>query len=423
MAAKALTVVKADAVPWPERAARVLGAASLPPLPTPADEAFHFTNLRPISALKPHRDSDWELADVAAVLPVVDGPQVVVVNGRVVPQLTVLDGLKGASVRWDGVYPVPEVAEALAAYHAHQGGQVVEITADEGEVVLHVIQVLAGAQVPSGGTLKVRVAARAKLTLVEHLVGTADAAGWWNDHVALEVAAGGVLEQVLVQDLPLDAVLTRRQGGTFGSGAAYRAFTLQVGGRLARVASQFACAEEADIHHSGLALADDGQTHDTTLLLRHEDAGTASHIRQRNILRGKPGGKGAHAVFQGKFYVAQKAQKTDAYMLCESLLLAEGARVSAKPELEIYADDVKCSHGASTGRLQPEQLFYLAARGVPQAVAQRLLVAAFADALLDEAPAAAHALLSARVSRWLDGTPTVAPADDTVEMNTDWLED
>lgn len=414
-----LTVVHRDTLPFEERAARVLGAASLPPLPTPADEAWHYTNLRGVAALTPARAADYELAEVARALPVVDGPQVVVVNGRVAPQLSLLDGLAGGvAVEWQGVHTPLPCATPLCAWHAAQGGHVVEVTCDAGEALLNVITVLAGHDVPCGGTVKVRVATGARLTLVEHVVGTLDAQGWLNDRLVVEVEAGGYFDHVLVQDVPQACFVTRRQDTALADTASYRAHSVQVGATLARLENHLTCGTSSNLKLTGLTLTDNDQLHDTTVRVNHMDVATESHIRQRNILRGERG----HAVFQGKFYVAQKAQKTNAYMLCESLLLADGARVSAKPELEIYADDVKCSHGASTGRLQPDQLFYLAARGLDDTTARRLLVAAFAEALLDDVPAVAQPLLQRRVGEWLDGKERQLPVTDE-DINTDWLDD
>lgn len=415
---KPLTVVHADALPFEERAARVLGAANLPPLPTPADEAWHYTNLRGLAALTPARAADYELAEAARALPVVDGPQVVLVNGRVAPQLSLLDGLAtGTEISWHGVHAPLACDTPLCAWHMAQGGHVVSVRCTQGTAVLHVMNVLAGHDVPCGGTLKLEVAAGAHLVVVEHVTGTTGAHGWLNDRMVAHVAAGGTLEHVLVQSLPDRCFATRRHDVALADTAAYHGHLCHMGATLARVESVFDCGREVNLKLTGLALTDHHQLHDTTLRVNHTDVATHSHIRQRNILRGD----GGHAVFQGKFYVAQKAQKTDAYMLCESLLLADGARVSAKPELEIYADDVKCSHGASTGRLQPDQLFYLAARGLDDSTARRLLVAAFADDLLAEVPAAAQPLLRQRVEGWLDGrTPSRLTGDD--EMNTDWLD-
>ncbi|MFZ2587944.1 MAG: SufD family Fe-S cluster assembly protein [Alphaproteobacteria bacterium] len=414
MAHPKLTILKSDSLPWEDRAARVLGVASLPPLPTPRDEEWQATNLRPLMALPPHRDADWELASVAKALPVVQGPQLVLVNGRVVPQLSLLEGLHGISMLTDTSPSLPS-HDALDVYNNHQGGQMASVTVEGTASTLHVIHVLAGNEVPTGGSLWVNIYPNSSLTLIEHVVSTPAAAGWMNDQTHIHVAEHSTLHHVVIQNVSSHSVVTRKQHVDVASTATYTAFTLHTGGTLARLETHLNAHAASHVAITGLSLTDAAQTHDTTLRIRHHDVGTQTRIRHRSILRGST----AHAVFQGKFYVAQKAQKTNANMLAESLLLADGARARVKPELEIYADDVICSHGASTGSLNPDQVFYMAARGIPETEAKRLLVSAFAEAVLDDVPAPAHSLVAAHVNAWLDG-PTPAP-DADAEPDTDWL--
>ena len=109
----------------------------------------------------------------------------------------------------------------------------------------------------------------------------------------------------------------------------------------------------------------------------------------------------ARGVFQGRIEVARAAQKTDGYQMSQALLLSDQAEIDTKPELEIFADDVKCSHGATVGALDPEQMFYLRSRGVPEPEARAMLVHAFlAEALDAVAHEPARAALDAAVGRW-----------------------
>ena len=112
----------------------------------------------------------------------------------------------------------------------------------------------------------------------------------------------------------------------------------------------------------------------------------------------------ARGVFQGKIFVAREAQKTDGYQMNQALLLSDQAEIDAKPELEIYADDVKCSHGATAGALDEEQLFYMRSRGIPDAEARAILVRAFLDdalALIEDE--LIRAVLDGAVERWWIG--------------------
>jgi Fe-S cluster assembly protein SufD len=111
---------------------------------------------------------------------------------------------------------------------------------------------------------------------------------------------------------------------------------------------------------------------DTTTSLDHAAPDCASRQTYKTVLAGRSRG-----VFQGKILVRRPAQKTDGYQMNQALLLSEEAEIDSKPQLEIYADDVKCSHGATVGALDPDSLFYLRARGIPEAQAKAMLVEAF----------------------------------------------
>lgn len=129
---------------------------------------------------------------------------------------------------------------------------------------------------------------------------------------------------------------------------------------------------------------------DQVVLIKHNAPHCHSNQNFRYIVSSE-----AQAAFQGKILVARDAQKTEAYQLCKSLLLNEGAQVNTKPELEIYADDVKCSHGATSGELDEKALFYMQSRGVPRAEAKTLLIRAFIAEVFDglDAPEEAASLI------------------------------
>lgn len=137
---------------------------------------------------------------------------------------------------------------------------------------------------------------------------------------------------------------------------------------------------------------------DNYTLLEHAEPHCPSHELYKGILAGS-----ARAIFRGKIHVRQKAQHTDAYQQNENILLSDDARVNAKPQLEIYADEVKCSHGATIGQLDENALFYLQARGIPKAEARRILLRAFADEIvgrvaLDPVRAHLRAVIDARLA-------------------------
>jgi Fe-S cluster assembly protein SufD len=147
----------------------------------------------------------------------------------------------------------------------------------------------------------------------------------------------------------------------------------------------------------GVTMIGERQHADTTLVIHHAIGGGATRVLYKSAIDGE-----AEGVFQGKVIVARDAQKTDAKMTSRALLLSENAQFSAKPELEIYADDVQCGHGATSGQIDPNELFYLMARGIPRQEAEQLLVEAFLDDAIDHLGGGALAVpLKAMVSDWL----------------------
>ena len=139
----------------------------------------------------------------------------------------------------------------------------------------------------------------------------------------------------------------------------------------------------ASLDLAGVYLCPGAEHVDLRVLVRHAAPG----CRSRQLFKGIVGGT-ADAAFDGLIYVAREAQQTQAYQENHSLLLSETARVESRPQLEIYADDVQCSHGATTGYLNPDELFYLRSRGIPEPEARRLQMIAFLSPVLSRLPEA-----------------------------------
>jgi Fe-S cluster assembly protein SufD len=147
---------------------------------------------------------------------------------------------------------------------------------------------------------------------------------------------------------------------------------------------------------NGVQMAGDGQHVDTTTALDHAAPDCSSRQTYKTVLAGRSRG-----VFQGKIHVHQVAQKTDGYQMNQALLLSPEAEIDSKPQLEIYADDVKCSHGATVGALDADHLFFLRSRGIPEAQAKAMLVEAFLTEAVDAvADAAVRAALERGVAGW-----------------------
>ena len=155
--------------------------------------------------------------------------------------------------------------------------------------------------------------------------------------------------------------------------------------------------DDAQAHVAGAAMGDGDFHHDDTVFITHDAVNCESRQVFKKVLR-----NGATGVFQGKILVKAGAQKTDGYQKSQSLLLDEDAQFYAKPELEIYADDVACSHGSTSGAIDEEALFYLRSRGVPEILATDLLVLAFlADAIEEIENEEIAEDITARLDAWL----------------------
>jgi len=219
--------------------------------------------------------------------------------------------------------------------------------------------------------------------------------------VEIDVAEGGTFQHVRLQEGPR----APSAGHIFvrlGAGAQFKTFTLTADGELTRNEVVIDFAGDGAVGHVAGAVLAKGESHvDNTVFVTHGAEGCESRQVFKNVLAGQ-----ARVVFQGKIFVRRAGQRTDGYQISQAVLLNERAEFSAKPELEIYADDVKCSHGSTTGKLDETAMFYLRSRGVPRREAETMLVTAFAEeafAELDNAPLAEA--MRDHVARWMAERP------------------
>jgi Fe-S cluster assembly protein SufD len=283
-------------------------------------------------------------------------------------------------------------------------GVVIEVA--DGAVLakpLHIVHIASGnapAAMFTRSLLKLGKAAAA--TLVESFIA-AEGAKVYQAHDALVVAIGdnARLDQVRLIEDSHEAFNVVSSVVTLGSNAHFNTFGMTSGAGVSRYQAVIAVAGEgARVETNGVNLLNGRQHADTTLFLDHAVPNCAS----REIFRSVVDDHG-HSVFQGRIMVRPKAQKTDAKMMTRALLLSDDAEADNKPELEIFADDVTCGHGATTGALDESLLFYLRARGLSEKEAQALLIQAFVgeaiesivdDNLRELAVAAAQRWLAAR---------------------------
>ncbi|MEO0426259.1 MAG: SufD family Fe-S cluster assembly protein [Pseudomonadota bacterium] len=383
--------------------ARLLEAGA----PIKRDEYWRFTDPRALTVpMEPVGEREPEKASTAF-----DGIEAVTqhfVNGRYRPDLSdplALEGVAAGALS-DVLAQDISIARELfgkleAAGHEKvdrplamlntataREGLVLQVTG-EAPLPLH----LRHAQIGEGASMLrhlIRVEKGGSLTVLE--TGTPS-----NCVVEVDVADGGTFRHIRVQTgarAPSAAHIFAR----IGSEAKFQSFTLMADGKLTRNETVMDLVGDDAVGHIAGAVLGKADAHlDNTVFVTHSALNGESRQVFKNVLEGK-----ATAVFQGKIFVREGAQKTDGYQISQAVILEDGAEFLVKPELEIYADDVACSHGSTTGALDPDQLFYLTARGVPRKAAEAMLVAAFADeAIMEiEDDAIADAMREA-VSEWM----------------------
>ncbi|MBH71018.1 MAG: Fe-S cluster assembly protein SufD [Pelagibacteraceae bacterium] len=207
-----------------------------------------------------------------------------------------------------------------------------------------------------------------------------EAVYWNNIHNYICLKKNSNLDHYKIQLENIKSVHSSSTNVDCENSSLYNNFIFSVGGNLSRIeVTSSINSSDINFNIKGLYLAKTSQHHDITTLMQHKHPESKSNQHIKGILQ-----KDSSGVFQGKVIVEQDAQKTDAFQFNQNLLLSETAEVNAKPELEIYADDVKCSHGATTGELDEEMLFYLRSRGLKKEDAKKLLIEGFINELFDD---------------------------------------
>jgi Fe-S cluster assembly protein SufD len=226
--------------------------------------------------------------------------------------------------------------------------------------------------------LKVILEEGAELTLIERHDGKG--AYWKNMVTEISVGANAKFHHIRIVEDSVEAVHTNMVRVTIGRDAIYDGFALNLGAKLTRHEIHAVLnGPNIECSFNGLNLINGTQHADTTILMEHKAPHCRSNQFYRSVLDDS-----SRCVFQGKVHVHKIAQKTDGYQLSNAILLSDKAEMDTKPELEIYADDVKCSHGATTGQLDEEPIFYLRSRGLSDAQARLLLMDAFVDEVVDK---------------------------------------
>ncbi|WP_275782731.1 Fe-S cluster assembly protein SufD [Pararhizobium gei] len=373
-------------------------------LPTRRVEAWHYTDLRALLRAVPAADP---AAFAERVEPLFEGAAV----------LTVLNGKADAKGAPDGVN-VRTYAESLIDGVA--APDLIERDADDaiGRINGSFVRDGFEIEIPEGTQLEqplelqlvqsagqshsrfpVTFGAHSKAVVIERHLSVSDAPSLVTAVCDLILDEGAEITWIVLQQQGIADSHLAQVNFDLAENARLRLFIINAGGKLVRQEIHgVTTGEGADFKLRGINLLG-GDTHtDVTFTLGHDVANTTSTEVIRNVLFDR-----AKGVFQGQIRVAPDAQKTDAKMACNTLLLSDDADFSAKPELEIFADDVQCGHGATVIDINPTHLYYLRARGIPENKARAMLVNAFVDEIVEELEDEAMIEpLEAIIEAWLD---------------------
>lgn len=390
-----------DAVRRENRAAFAAGG-----LPGTRVEAWKYTALR---GLGQRRFADGDAAaatreiDASAFgLPGIDGPRLVFVNGVFRTDLSALDALpEGLSLQ-----PLSQALRsdaeplrfALSRHYRETGDAFAQINAASANdgVVLRVaahakigvpvqlvfIGTAADSETAWHARNVIELDEGAELNLVEQHVSSGEQAQLATLVSDIEVREGARLQYCALQNATTGANLIRRNSLHLHARAQATLHVLELGGALVRHDLQAELiGDGAQLHTRGVFMPHGRQHIDTQLAIRHQALNTTSTSNWRGVANDR-----ARGVFRGAIVVAPGADGSDASLGNKNLLLSPSAEIDTKPELEIYADEVKAAHGATVGQLDERSLFYLRSRGIPLAEARALLTAAFCRAMLDDLP-------------------------------------
>jgi Fe-S cluster assembly protein SufD len=373
--------------------------------PTLQDEDWRFTNVTPIAKLpfkpvfEPTTDTASKDAPGKNIFKNLPGPRLVFVNGHFDAGLSAVgklpDGVKATNLA-ETIASSPAFLEKQLGYCAlvennsfaalnqafFLDGGFVHIAA--GKTIEEPIQlVFVSTAGHDGGTTHPRnliiAEANSRVTVIESYLSTGGSAYFTNAVTEIVAGDNAVVEHVKFQDEAADAFHVATIAGQFGRASNVKVHSFALGAKLSRNNIHARLAGEGlECILNGLYLTRGEQLADHHMIVEHAQPHCASHEYFNGILDDKSKG-----VFHGRIYVHPVAQKTDAKQTNKNLLLSDDATANTKPQLEIYADDVKCTHGATVGQLNDESIFYLRSRGIPEPTARRMLIHAFAGEIIE----------------------------------------
>ena len=359
--------------------------------PTTRDEEWRFTSVAPIAA-EPFQRAQASTPDGDAIAPFLfsgTGPHVVVVNGRVSRTLSSIDRLPagvtieaGPGHAAEASAPVPTGPFVNLNEAFFEDG--VHIAIAPKTVVsspIHVLAVTVATDQPPlvAPRLSIHAGEASQVTVIESYAGLGPGTSLTSAVTSVHLEPGAIVEHVKLQRETDTAFHMATMTAWLGRSSTFASHALTFGGRIARNdITATLDGEGAECTLNGLYIGAGDHLIDTHTTIDHAKPHCPSHELYKGILTGR-----ARAVFNGKILVRQDAQKTDAKQTNRALLLSDEAQVNTKPQLEIFADDVKCTHGAAIGQLDEDAMFYLRARGIDDWTARVMLIHAFAGDVLD----------------------------------------
>lgn len=391
--------------------------------PTSKDEAWKFTPLNAVrntDFVPAERAADVDVTEVPITAPRLDGAfHVVLINGRFsqdlsddlssLPDGVSIDVLNDVFVRDPSAVkadlgglsaPADSFTSALNTAFMEHGLVVRFHRSEQAQPRIHVVSIGASGSQPVAfhPRLLISADAQAKGLVVESHIGLPGQSYLNNPVTEVYVHDSAEIQHYTVVGEDADAFHLGRTAVQCARNASYTSFVLSLGGALVRRDIKVDLIEQgADVRVDGAYALSGDQHSDITSEIRH----LVPHTRSNQVVKGVLAGD-SRGVFQGRIYVERGAQGTDGRQLHKALLLNRGPEVDSKPELEIYADDVQCAHGAATGEMDEDHLFYLMSRGIDEQTARALLVEGFLDdVIFDIADEGAKTLIHDLVKRWL----------------------
>jgi Fe-S cluster assembly protein SufD len=381
--------------------------------PTPRMEAWRLTDLKPLTA-SPFTPSHGDAGDVASLVArhkIAGTTTLVFANGAFLSDASdkLPAGIELLSHDPGGAENFPADETALEALNEvfFSDGYVLRLVDGLTQMEpLHILHIGAANARHSFHTRNlIEMAPGTQARIVESFVGDAQSPYWTNSVTRADLAAEAALDYVKIVAEPVAAIHSASLSVTLAREARFTSAFLTTGALLSR--QDVVIHIEGERAYCGIQAASllrGRQEATLATLVRHDAPGGETAEVYKGMVEGQ-----AHGVFQGKIRVDHEGQQTNANQLSQSLLLSNEARVDTKPELEIFADDVKCSHGATVGDLDADQLFYLEARGIPTDEARAMLIEGFVTGAFDTlADGPARDYLTSHIEGWLgrQGAPS-----------------